>query len=134
MNLNPISLHWLLVTVLFLVFLSYHLCLILNLLRNYSRCIIIDRNLQQRLLPRLVIRLLILPLPIALCKGKCSCISHPISQFVSYGHLSSFLYSFTTSLNFIVVPKFILEAMPRHTVSTMPRHSYLLLKLLQSGF
>ena len=50
-------------------------------------------------------------LPIALRNGKRSCTSHPISQFVSYGHLSSFLHAFTTSLNSTVVPKSIQEAM-----------------------
>ena len=67
MNLDPISLLQLLVIVLLLVFLSYHLCLLLNLLRNHSRYIVVDRNLQQRPLPRLVIRLLILPLFQLLC-------------------------------------------------------------------
>ena len=62
MNLSPISLLRLLVTVLLLVFLSYHLCLLLNLLINHSRYIVVGRNLQQRLLPHLLIRLLILPL------------------------------------------------------------------------
>ena len=66
-NLNPISLFRLLVTVLLLVFLFYHLCLLLNLLRNHSRCIIVGKNLQRRLLPRLVIHLLILPLFQLLC-------------------------------------------------------------------
>ena len=46
-------------------------------------------------------------LPIALRKGKHSCTSHPISQFVSYGHLSPSLYAFTTSLNSTIVPKFV---------------------------
>ena len=50
-------------------------------------------------------------LPIALRNGKRSCTSHPISQFVSYGHLSSSLHAFTTSLNSTVVPKSIQEAM-----------------------
>ena len=49
-------------------------------------------------------------LPIALRKGKHSCTSHPISQFVSYGHLSSSLHAFTTSLNSTVVPKSVQEA------------------------
>ena len=62
MNLSPISLIRLLVTVLLLVFLSYHLCLLLNLLKNHSRYIVAGKNLQQRPLPRLVIQLLILPL------------------------------------------------------------------------
>ena len=62
MNLNPISLIWLLVTILLLVFLSYHLCLLLNLLKNHSKYIVAGRNLQQRPLPRLVIQLQILPL------------------------------------------------------------------------
>ena len=48
---------------------------------------------------------------IALRKGKRSCTSHPISQFVSYGHLSSSLQAFTTSLNSTVVPKSVQEAM-----------------------
>ena len=67
MNLSPISLLRLLVIVLLLVFLSYHLCLLLNLLRNHSRYIVAGRNLQQRPLPRLVIQLLILPLFQLLC-------------------------------------------------------------------
>ena len=67
MNLNSISLLRLPVTVLLLVFLSYHLCLLLNLLRNHSKCIVVGRNFQQRLLPYLVIRLLILPLFQLLC-------------------------------------------------------------------
>ena len=50
-------------------------------------------------------------LPIALRKGKRSCTSHPISQFVSNGHLSSSLHAFTTSLNSTVVPKSVQEAM-----------------------
>ena len=66
-NLYPISLFRLLVTVLLLVFLFYQLCLLLNLLRNHSRCIIVGKNLQRRLLPRLVIHLLILPLFQLLC-------------------------------------------------------------------
>ena len=32
---------------------------------------------------------------IAICKGKRTYISHPISHFVSYGHLSSSLHAFT---------------------------------------
>ena len=67
MNLSPISLLRLLVTVLLLIFLSYHPCLLLNLLRNHSRYIVAGRNLQQRPLPRLVIQLLILPLFQLLC-------------------------------------------------------------------
>ena len=66
-NLNPISLLRLLVIVLLLVFLSYHLCLLLNLLRNHSRFIFVGRILQRRSLPHLVIRLLILPLFQLLC-------------------------------------------------------------------
>ena len=50
-------------------------------------------------------------LPIALHKGKRSYTSHPISQFVSYGHFSSSLHAFTTSLNSTVVPKSVSEAM-----------------------
>ena len=50
-------------------------------------------------------------LPIALRKGKHSCTFHPISQFVSYGHLSPSLCAFTTSLNYTVVPKSVQEAM-----------------------
>ena len=41
MNLNLISLLRLLVTIL-LVFLSYDLCLLLNLLRNHSRYIVVS--------------------------------------------------------------------------------------------
>ena len=67
MNLNPISLLRLLVTVLLLVFLSHHLCLLLTLLRNHSRYIVASKNLKQRPLPRLMIWLPILPLFQLLC-------------------------------------------------------------------
>ena len=50
-------------------------------------------------------------LPIALRKGMRSCTSHPISHFVSYGHLSPSLYAFTTSLNSSIVLKSVQEAM-----------------------
>ena len=50
-------------------------------------------------------------LRIALRKGKHSCTSRPISQFVSYGHLSPSLYAFTTSLNSTIVPKSVQEVM-----------------------
>ena len=50
-------------------------------------------------------------LPIALRKGKHSCTSHPISQFVSYVHLSSSLHAFNTSLNSTIIPKSIQKAM-----------------------
>ena len=71
MSLNPISLLQLLVTVLLLIFLSYHLCLLLNLLRNHSKYIVVGRILQQRLFPRLMFRLLILP-PFQLLCAKVS--------------------------------------------------------------
>ena len=95
MNLNSISLLRLPVTVLLLVFLSYHLCLLLNLLRNHSKCIVVGRNFQQRLLPYLVIRLLILPLFQLLC-AKVSILvplilSLSLSLMVTCLHLSMLL-------------------------------------------
>ena len=63
MSLNPTPLIQLVVKVLLLVFLAYHLCLLPNLfLINHSRCTIVGKNLQLRLLPYLVIRLLTLTL------------------------------------------------------------------------
>ena len=81
-----------------------------NLLRNHSRYIVIGKNLQQRFLPRLVIRLLILPL-FQLLYVKVSVLVPLTSQFASYGHLSSSLHVFTTSLNSTVLPKSVQEAM-----------------------
>ena len=91
-NLSPISLLRLLVTILLLVFLSYHLCLLLNLLRNHSRYIVAGRNLQQRPLPRLVIQLLILPLFQLLC-AKVS-ILVPLTLFLSLSLMVTCLHLF----------------------------------------
>ena len=95
MNLSPISLLRLLVTVLLLVFLSYHPLLLLNLLRNHSRFIVIGRNLQRRLLPYPVTLLLILPLFQLLC-AKVSILvplilSLNLSLMVTCLHLSKLL-------------------------------------------
>ena len=92
MNLSPISLLRLLVTVLLLAFLSYHLCHLLNLLKNHSRYIVIGRNLQQRLLPRLVIRLLILPLFQLLCT-KVS-VPVPLTLSLNLSLMVTFLHLF----------------------------------------
>ena len=92
MNLSPISLLRLLVTVLLLVFLSYHLCHLLNLLKNHSRYIAVGRNLQQRLLPRLVIRLLILPLFQLLCT-KVS-VPVPLTLSLNLSLMVTFLHLF----------------------------------------
>ena len=37
---------------------------------------------------------------IALCKGKHTCISHPVSRFVSYSYLSPFMIFFFSGLIF----------------------------------
>ena len=58
-----------------------------------------------------MIHLLILTLFPFLCKGKCTCTSHPSSQFVSYSHLSLALRAFTLSLSFVVVPKSVQETL-----------------------
>ena len=84
MNLSPISLLRLLVTVLLLIFLSYHPCLLLNLLRNHSRYIVAGRNLQQRPLPRLVIQLLILPLFQLLCANVSVLVPLTLSLSLSF--------------------------------------------------
>ena len=98
--------------VLFVVFLAYCLCLLLNLiLRNHSRCIIVGRSLQQRFLSHLVIHLLTLIL-FQLLYAKVSVLIPPtLSLNFSYGHLSSSIHAFTTSLNSIVVPKYVQEVM-----------------------
>ena len=49
-------------------------------------------------------------LPIALQKGKRTCTSHPISNFVSYDHLSPTFSSFVASLSTISLPKSTAEA------------------------
>ena len=50
-------------------------------------------------------------LPIALCKGKLSCTSHPIALFVSSDHLSHSLCAFTTYFTDASIPKFVSEAL-----------------------
>ena len=49
-------------------------------------------------------------LSIALRKGKCQC-THPISSFCSYNHLSSHSCSFTASLESILLPNKVSEAL-----------------------
>ena len=96
MSLNPISLLWLVVVVLFLVFIAYRMCLLLNLLlRNHSMCIVVGRNLQLRLLPHLVIHLRTLTLFQLLC-AKVSILvplilSFSLSLMAIYLHLSMLL-------------------------------------------
>ena len=52
-----------------------------------------------------------LDLPIAHRKGIRSCTSHPISQFVSYDHLSPSFRAFSVSLSSVTVPKSYQEAL-----------------------
>jgi len=47
---------------------------------------------------------------IALCKGKHTCISHPVSRFVSYSYLSPFFQDFFSSLDSYYVLKSVSEA------------------------
>ena len=73
-------------------------------------------------------------LPIALGKVKHSCTSHPISQFVSYGHLSSSLHAFTSSLNSTVVPKFVRRLCPSLVGSQLWRQTCLPCLKMLLGF
>ena len=95
MNLNPISLIRWVVTVLFLVSLAYCLCLLLNLLKNHSRCIVVGRKLPQRLLPHVVIHLLNLTLFQFLCVKISVLVPLILSLYLSlitiYLHLSMLL-------------------------------------------
>jgi hypothetical protein len=50
-------------------------------------------------------------LPIAQCKGVRSCTHHPISDFVSYQHLSSPYHSFVSKLSSVYVPRNLHEAL-----------------------
>ena len=50
-------------------------------------------------------------LPIALRKGKRTCTSHPISNFVSYNHFSPTFSSFVASLSTVSLPKSTAEAL-----------------------
>uniref|UniRef100_A0A2N9EMG3 Integrase catalytic domain-containing protein n=1 Tax=Fagus sylvatica TaxID=28930 RepID=A0A2N9EMG3_FAGSY len=52
-----------------------------------------------------------LDLPIALRKSKRTCTDHPISNFVSFDHLSSSFKAFSLSVSSIVVPKSYREAL-----------------------
>uniref|UniRef100_A0A2N9F6X6 Integrase catalytic domain-containing protein n=1 Tax=Fagus sylvatica TaxID=28930 RepID=A0A2N9F6X6_FAGSY len=52
-----------------------------------------------------------LDLPIALRKSKRTCTEHPISNFVSFDHLSSSFKAFSLSVSSIVVPKSYREAL-----------------------
>ena len=49
--------------------------------------------------------------PIALLKGKRSCTSHRIAQFVSYDNLSRSLCAFTVSITAAFIPKLVSEAL-----------------------
>ena len=51
-----------------------------------------------------------LDLPIAIHKGKRTCTDHPISNFVSFDHLSPFK-TFSLSISSLVVPKSYREAL-----------------------
>jgi hypothetical protein len=51
-----------------------------------------------------------LNLPIAIRKGKRTCTEHPISNCVSFDHLSSSFKAFSLSLSSLVVPKSYREA------------------------
>jgi len=44
-------------------------------------------------------------LPIAQCKGVRSCTHHPVSDFVSYQHLSSTYHSFVSKFSFVSAPR-----------------------------
>jgi hypothetical protein len=50
-------------------------------------------------------------LPIAQCKGVGSCTHHPVSDFVSYQHLSSPYRSFISKLSSVSVPRNLQEAL-----------------------
>jgi hypothetical protein len=50
-------------------------------------------------------------LPIAQRKGVGSCTHHPVSDFVSYQHLSSSYCSFVSELSFVSVPRNLQEAL-----------------------
>jgi transposase InsO family protein len=52
-----------------------------------------------------------LDLPIAIRKGKRTCTEHPISNCVSFDHLSPFFKAFSLSLSSLVVPKSYREAL-----------------------
>uniref|UniRef100_A0A2N9HCS0 Integrase catalytic domain-containing protein n=1 Tax=Fagus sylvatica TaxID=28930 RepID=A0A2N9HCS0_FAGSY len=52
-----------------------------------------------------------LDLPIAIRKGKRTCTEHPISNCVSFDHLSPSFKAFSLSLSSLVVPKFYREAL-----------------------
>jgi len=54
-----------------------------------------------------------LDMPIALRKGKRSCTSHPISNFVSYDHLSPAFSSFISAINSPTIPTNIHDALSR---------------------
>ena len=109
MNLNPIFLLPLVVTVLSPVSLLTLRVSCYYSLETTPSEIVVRNNLQLRLLPHLVIRLLTLTLFTLFC-SKVSILVHPISQFVSYGHLSLALFAFTTSVSSVVVPKSVQEA------------------------
>ena len=50
-------------------------------------------------------------LPIAIRKGVRNCTKHPLANFLSYHHLSPTHKSFLTSLDSIVIPKSVEEAL-----------------------
>ena len=51
-----------------------------------------------------------LDIPIALRKGTRSCTKHPISEYLSYGHLSMTMQAFVSHLSSTEIPKKFQEA------------------------
>ena len=49
--------------------------------------------------------------PITVCKGVRSCTQHPISNFVSYSHLSPTYRAFLSSIAFIAILNHIQDAL-----------------------
>ena len=133
MNLNLISLLRLLVTVL-LVFLSYHMSPTKSPQKPLQVYCHRQKPPTQTSSPPSDPPLDLGSLPIALGKVKHSCTSHPISQFVSYGHLSSSLHAFTSSLNSTVVPKFVRRLCPSLVGSQLWRQTCLPCLKMLLGF
>lgn len=52
-----------------------------------------------------------LDLPIAVWKGKRTCTSHPISNYVSYNNFPTYYSYLIASLNYVLIPKSLFEAL-----------------------
>ena len=74
-----------------------------------------------------------LDVPIALRKGVRTCTQHPMSNFVSYDHLSISLRALATNLVGVDIPRTVQEALKEPKWKKVVEAKYMLLKKMKYG-